>query len=184
MRRFYVRFVNLTGQASQPCSDAPTNKSLKLQITHCTGLAKADRFGLSDPFCIVKWPRHTQELGRTPTVYNTVHPVWKACFFELPLHAPTPAAPAASAVGEDSRHLACRSSCGGGSSGAGGEQEEPEDETLQLTIQVWDEDEGTAADFLGELQFNAQGLLDMARDRLDLVRFLNKGSSCRAYFGR
>lgn len=62
------------------------NLSLKLQVIHCSGLAKADRFGLPDPFCIVKW--QGVELGRTPTVYNTVHPVWKNCGFELPLRAP------------------------------------------------------------------------------------------------
>ena len=160
----------------------PTDRSLKLQITHCTGLAKADRFGLSDPFCTVKWPRSDQELGKTPTVYNTVHPVWKACFFELPLEAPTPAAPAASAAGEGSRELACRETGGRGSGDAGEEERQPEDETLELTVQVWDEDDGAAADFLGELQFDAQALLDIARGRRELVRFVNVWSFCLASF--
>lgn len=88
-----------------------------------------------------------------------------------------PAAPAASAIGEDSRQLACLSSGEGGSSGAGREKQESEHDALELTVQVWDEDEGAAADFLGELQFNAQALLDMGRDRLDLVRLLDQCSS-------
>ncbi|CAM9999373.1 unnamed protein product, partial [Sphacelaria rigidula] len=54
-----------------------------LQITHCTGLAKADQFGLSDPVCTVTWQGH--EVGRTPTLYHTVRPEWKSCFFDLPL---------------------------------------------------------------------------------------------------
>lgn len=99
--------------------------------------------------------------------------MWKECLFELPLEAPTPA-PAASAIGEDSRQLVCRSSGGRGSGGAGGEQEGPEHATVELTVQVWDEDEGAAGDFLGELQFGAQALLDMARDQLNLVRFLSE----------
>lgn len=45
-------------------------------------------------------------------------------------------------------------------------------------MQVWDEDGGAAADFLGELKFDAQTLLEMARDRLNLVRFRNECSSC------
>ena len=154
------------------CGHFPTIESLKLQITHCTGLAQADRFGLSDPLCIVKWPGNDDELGRTPTIYNTVHPVWKACFFELPLSAPTAAAGAASSTGEGSPQTAVRRRTGRGSGSAGGEEGEPEDETLELTVQVWDEDDGDAAEFLGELQFDAQALLNMARGRRHLVRFL------------
>lgn len=155
--------------------------SLKLQITHCTGLARVDRFGLSDPLCIVKWPRHTRELGRTPTVYNTVHPVWKACFFELPLETAAPATPVSVAVGGGSgKHSGCSSfgksdSVGEGNrasrwTGGGGNVERQENETMELTVQVWDEDGGVAADFLGEVKLDAQALLEMARGRLKLVR--------------
>lgn len=189
--------------------------SLKLQITHCTGLAKADRFGLSDPFCVVKWPRSDRELGKTPTVYNTVHPMWQGCFFELPLETPTPAAPASSAVderGDSPEHWVGGSGIGGGGDGGGGgagnirggdgdgggsggrddagrsgrssfrknvgaargtgggkDTETQDDGTIELMVQVWDEDEGVATDFLGELKFDAQALLEMARGQLELV---------------
>eukprot|EP00752_Nemacystus_decipiens_P007665 g6853.t1 len=167
------RFFLEPSRAGQPppfhAEDGDTREFLKLQITHCTGLAQADRFGLSDPLCIVKWPRNGEEFGRTPTIYNTVHPVWKASYFELPLAAPAAGATVASATGAGSGHLACRRRGGKESGGAGGEEGEMEDETLELTVQVWDEDDGVPADFLGELQFDAQALLDMARDRRDLV---------------
>lgn len=104
--------------------------------------------------------------------------MWKACFFELPLEAPTLAAPAASATGECSRQIASRKS------GGGWGEEQSEDETLELTVQVWDEDDGAVGDFLGELQFDAQALLDMARDRRDLVRFLKRVFVVGAWFGR
>ena len=35
---------------------------------------KADTFGLSDPFCIVRW--RGAELGRTPVITHTLDPVW------------------------------------------------------------------------------------------------------------
>lgn len=168
--------------------------SLKLEITHCTGLAKADRFGLSDPFCIVKWPtimrkRATacksvsegkrqqirEELGRTPTVYSTVHPVWKKCSFELPLDAPET---------ESNLHTRAARDTGSGDSGEiihgdGGGDIEPDDrvhgnesgekDVIELTVEVWDEDDGVAGDFLGELNFGADALLEMAKGRQMLV---------------
>lgn len=144
--------------------------SLKLQITHCTGLAKADRFGLSDPFCVIKWPANDRELGRTPTVYNTIHPVWKECFFEIPVPAPTPTAPA---IDEGTGDSIDDSGVGDvmGGDGDGNKDEHEEKDRLLLTLQVWDEDEGAAADFLGEREFDAQALLEMARARLKLVSF-------------
>ncbi|CAN0408309.1 unnamed protein product, partial [Discosporangium mesarthrocarpum] len=45
---------------------------IRLEIFHCTGLAKADRFGLSDPFCVVFW--NGEEVGKTPTIYNALRP--------------------------------------------------------------------------------------------------------------
>lgn len=114
-------------------------------------------------------------MGRTPTIYNTVHPVWKECFFELPVETLTPeAAAAAPATDEGCRGSVDRRGIGfvgGDGSGAGGNEEKEEGgDKLLLTVQVWDADDGAAADFLGEREFDAQALLEMARGRLKLVR--------------
>lgn len=77
-----------------------------------------------------------------------------------------------------------RSSSGRASHSANVDEQEQEEKALELTLQVWDEDEGEAADFLGELKFDAQALLDMARERLNLVRSLNERSSLFASVGR
>lgn len=115
-----------------------------------------------------------------------MHPVWKACFFELPLETAAPATPVAVAVGgggggggsgkhsgdssfgkSDSVEEGNRAS---GWTGGGGSLERQEKETMELTVQVWDEDGGVAADFLGEVKLDAQALLEMTRGRLKLVR--------------
>lgn len=105
-----------------------------------------------------------QEFGRTPTIYNTVHPVWKACTFELPLEAPK-RANKLEAQGEE---FSSRGGVGGDGGFAGGE-EEIEAPNIELTVQVWDEDDGKAVDFLGELKFGAAALLEMAREGKKLV---------------
>ena len=150
--------------------------SLQLQITHCTGLARTDRFGLLNPFCVVTWPDGEQETGRTPTIYNTVRPVWKACSFELPLLTPEQA--------EKLHKGGCRWSGGGEgdncdcrgnpatrnrkSKRAGSDPRE-QGADIELKVQVFDEDEGGAACFLGELNFGADALLELARARQNLV---------------
>lgn len=79
-------------------------------------------------------------------------------------------------VGGPDRRLSNRDGAGrsevvnGRAEGNGGQ--EPDDETIEMTIQVWDEDEGVGAEFLGEVNFDAQALLDMARGRLKQVRIL------------
>ncbi|CAM9127974.1 unnamed protein product, partial [Hapterophycus canaliculatus] len=168
--RFFLE-PTLAGQPPPfEAEDGDTREFLKLQITHCTGLAKADRFGLSDPFCVVKWPRYDRELGRTPTIYNTVHPVWKACFFEVPLGTPTPAGVGADVYSCESVKKS-EGESGGGDDGedSGGDREELDHEAIALTIQVWDEDQGVGAEFLGESKVDAQALLDMARRQLQQV---------------
>lgn len=42
-----------------------------------------------------------------------------------------------------------------------------------LVIEVWDEDEGVAGDFLGELTFGVEALLEMAHGRQKLVSFIS-----------
>lgn len=97
--------------------------------------------------------------------------MWKECYFELPVEAPTPTAPASdegSGDSVDGSGIGDVVGIGGG--GDGNDDEDEEDDGLLLTVQVWDEDEGAAADFLGEREFDAQELLEMARGRLKLVR--------------
>ena len=154
-----------------PLSVISTLLSLQLQITHCTGLARADRFGLLNPFCVVIWPEGEQEIGRTPTIYNTVRPVWKACSFELPLLTPEQAdklhkeggcRPYENREGKNHDHR--------GTKGTGnGKKACEQGADIELTVQVWDEDEGNEACFLGELNFGADALLELARGRRNLV---------------
>jgi Ca2+-dependent lipid-binding protein len=61
--------------------DAPP--TLTLQIHDARGLAKADLFGQSDPFCIVKW--QGREVGRTKVIDTTLDPDWEDEVFELTL---------------------------------------------------------------------------------------------------
>lgn len=41
-----------------------------------------------------------------------------------------------------------------------------------LLVEVWDEDEGVAGDFLGELTFGPEALLEMAHGRQRLVSLI------------
>lgn len=59
---------------------------------------------------------------------------------------------------------------GGNARGLGGEgRREPAD--VKLTVQVWDEDDLVAGDFLGELTFGTEELLEMARGGRMSVRY-------------
>jgi Ca2+-dependent lipid-binding protein len=58
---------------------------LKLQVLRAAGLAKADFFGKSDPFCIVKWKG--QEVGRTKVIQKTLDPVWENENFDIEMAA-------------------------------------------------------------------------------------------------
>ena len=158
---------------------APTTERwnrLRLQITHCSGLAKTDRFRLFNPFCVVKWRGGEEKVMRTPTIYNTVHPVWNACYFEMSLGS---LEEAVDGTGCYSRH---RSESGGtndrfrwrftkGDIGRG------QDSALTLLIEVCDEVEGAGTGFLGQLEIGAEGLLKMAKGRQTLVSYTYLRSS-------
>ena len=54
---------------------------LLLHVVEGWGLAKADTFGKSDPFCIVRWGG--EEIGRTKAIDDTMEPVWDEEKFTL-----------------------------------------------------------------------------------------------------
>lgn len=147
----------------------PLPRRLRLEITHCTGLAKADRFGLSDPFCVVLWQNN--ELGRTPTIHNTIRPVWKSCSFELPLEVPTELS---NSEGDGIGGKMATPIDNKGRSRTpltGGQLRDREmRSSFDLVLQVWDEDDGEASDFLGELRFEGDALLEMAKNHQKMVR--------------
>jgi Ca2+-dependent lipid-binding protein len=60
-----------------------SNQIVEMCILSITirGLAKADEFGLSDPFVIVKW--NGDEIGKTTVIQDNLDPVWKDLKFEL-----------------------------------------------------------------------------------------------------
>lgn len=120
---------------------------------------------------MVIWPEGEQEIGRTPTIYNTVRPVWKACSFELPLLAPIQAdtlhkeggcGPYKNREGDNYNHR-------GTTATANAKNPREQVADIELTVQVWDEDEGKEACFLGELNFGAEALLELARGQQNLV---------------
>ncbi|GMI45359.1 hypothetical protein TrCOL_g8772 [Triparma columacea] len=47
---------------------------LRLSKLSCSGLGKADKFGLSDPFCVIMCDG--EEVGRTTVKENTLSPTW------------------------------------------------------------------------------------------------------------
>ena len=60
----------------------PREKKI-MHVVEAFGLAKADRFGLSDPFAIVKM--NNKEVGKTKVINDTMQPLWDDEFVvELP----------------------------------------------------------------------------------------------------
>ena len=53
----------------------PEYKELELSILAASNLAKANAFGNSDPFCIVRWD--SVEIGKTTVVEDTLDPIWE-----------------------------------------------------------------------------------------------------------
>ena len=171
-----LRFLGKTYRASF---------SIQLQITHCTGLARTDHVGLLNPFCVVIWPdsQRDSHLGRrTPTIYNTLHPVWKACYFELPLRTPeqdgkvheggSRPSDSESDTFDTLGNVNNRGTVTKGKSRKNGRVKREAREQgadIELTVQVWDEKEGADACFLGGLTFGAEALLEMGRGRQNLV---------------
>lgn len=44
--------------------------------------------------------------------------------------------------------------------------------SIDLVLQVWDEDDGEASDFLGELRLKGDALLEMAKSHQKMVRLV------------
>ena len=59
-------------------------KEFELTVLSASNLPKANTFGLSDPYCVVRWAR--KELGKTSTIKDNCDPVWggKAGIFLAP----------------------------------------------------------------------------------------------------
>lgn len=81
---------DLTGQfvANIDSEDIPTGIPLAFEITVCNAenLGRADTFGLSDPFCIIKF--NSLEIGRTSVVRKSVNPVWSGERFVVMITVP------------------------------------------------------------------------------------------------
>lgn len=56
-------------------------KDLNFYVLAASDLGQADKFGKSDPFCIVKW--NGIEIGKTDVKKKTLNPVWEAGKFVL-----------------------------------------------------------------------------------------------------
>jgi Ca2+-dependent lipid-binding protein len=52
----------------------PGMKEMQLTVLAASNLAKANMFGASDPYCVVRWAR--REIGTTATIQETCNPVW------------------------------------------------------------------------------------------------------------
>jgi hypothetical protein len=56
---------------------------LRLEVVRAHDLPRADTFGSSDPYCIVKWGG--KEVGRTKVIWNTLEPIYEDEVFFLPI---------------------------------------------------------------------------------------------------
>jgi hypothetical protein len=55
-------------------------KDMEITILAASGLAKADTFGSSDPYCVLRWI--DTEIGKTSVIKENINPVWEddQCF--------------------------------------------------------------------------------------------------------
>ena len=56
-------------------------KDMEFSVLAAFGLGKADKFGKSDPFCIVKW--NGVEIGKSEVVKKNLDPVWEEANFVI-----------------------------------------------------------------------------------------------------
>ena len=64
------------------CKPLPDGmKDLNFYVLAAADLGKADKYGQSDPYCIVKWNGH--ELGKTEVAKCTLNPVWNEGKFKI-----------------------------------------------------------------------------------------------------
>ena len=144
-----------------------------VRIVRARDLAKADTFGLSDPYCVVKWREagsgEAKELGRTETKPDTLNPFWSDALIKVQVpHAKTPDGPAAAVDGGSA--ASASAGAGNGTAAAagditddGGEADKVDEahatsQEDELLIEVWDEDPFGAGDFLGQTTIPASVL--------------------------
>ena len=131
------------GNFSMQSSRKTPRLVLRLQILSCARLGQADKFGLSDPFVIVKWLG--QEVARTKVVDDCLNPVWKRESFCVTLPEFI-----------DDKII------GGEKEKERDEEEKVEDNSnsgkisrndVNLTLEVWDHDVVGLGSFLGQVEF-------------------------------
>lgn len=147
---------------------------LKLRITHCTGLAKTGRFSLPDPFCVISWTEEKGKYMTMPTVHSTIHPVWRGCYFELPLGSPVePCREHSSGVaGGSDCYGRCDSETGGSTEGLGcrpADGKQRQKHGITLTVEIRDQHAGVTGDFLGQVEIGAEDLLEIASGGQNMV---------------
>ncbi|CAM9797306.1 unnamed protein product, partial [Phaeothamnion confervicola] len=162
-------------------SGGSTGGRLVLTLLGARGLQRADRFGLSDPYCAVRWCG--ADFGRTATVQKSLDPDWHTITAALS-PAVTVAVPAAAVMATTraaNRMSICGIGLGGGGGGGGGaaarsaqdgrfELPLPDDlRAMRLDLQVFDEDFGRKGSFLGQASLGAEELFNAAVASADAI---------------
>jgi len=108
---------------------------IRLSILSCKSLGQADKFGLSDPFVVVKWMG--EEVGRTSVIQDCLNPKWERERFCLTL----PEFVSEYVGGDKEKEI------GNGARTRG---------DVNLTLEVWDHDVVGVGDFLGQVVFDGE----------------------------
>ncbi|CAE7486903.1 Rasa4, partial [Symbiodinium microadriaticum] len=61
--------------------EAFMGRDIELEISAARSLQKADRFGLADPYCVVRW--NHKVAGKTNVVKNSLNPLWRNEIFQI-----------------------------------------------------------------------------------------------------
>lgn len=128
---------------------------------------------------------------RTPTVHSTIHPIWRGCYFELPLGSPVePCREHFSGVEDGSDCYAqCNSETGDSTEGLGcrpADGKQRRKKGIELTVEIWDEHAGVTGGFLGQVKIGDEDLLEIAsggQNMVSRVSILQGGLSFLTYLG-
>lgn len=139
-------------------------KELELSVLAGSNLAKANTFGLSDPFCIVKWDG--VEIGKTSVIENTIDPVWddeQAFFFRVPKTFGSSAAEKEAAAAKKLRKtlkLKSENSKDDSDKSPLDDDDDFDMDSRELSIDVYDYNRLGGGVFLGSVQLKGQILED------------------------